>query len=125
MCCSARQLGDGIRHNSRRKDFGKEPWALFPRDIQHVGRHTASTERGQRLRDGVVVACPIGSHKDDVAVGEGFLDFGSAEGYALVDLAAKAPASGEINEDGTALGLIASDGFCGPGLPDGTFDKTA
>ena len=60
----------------------------------------------QRLGNGVVVAGPVGAEKDDVVVGEGFLDFGLAEGYALVDLAAKAPACGEVDEDGATLGLI-------------------
>ena len=89
LCCSGRQLGDGIRHNSRGQDFGEEPRALLSRDIKHVGWHTASAERRQRLRDGVVITGPVGSHKDDVAVGEGFLDFGCAECHALVDLAAR------------------------------------
>ena len=117
MGCAVRQLGDGIRHNSRGQDFGEEPRALFSRDIKHVGRHTASAERRQRLRNGVVVAGPVGAEQDDVAVGEGFLDFRLAEGYALVDLAAEAPAGGEVDEDGAALGLIFVNGFGGPGLP--------
>ena len=117
MCCAARQLRNGIRHNSRRKDFGEEPRALFPRDIKHVSRHTASAERCQRLRNGVVIACPVGSHQHDVGISKGLLDFRFTKGHALVHLAAEAPAGGEIDEDGPALGLILLNSFGGPGLP--------
>ena len=55
------------------------------------------------------MAGPVGLDQGDSALAQALLDVGAVEDYALVDLAAEAPAGGEVNQDGPALGLIFFD----------------
>ena len=114
-----RELREGVGDDAGGEDFRQHAWLAFTRDVERISWYAATAQRSQCLGNGVVIAGPVGAEKDDVVVGEGFLDTGVAEGDALVDLAAKAPACSEVDENGATLGLIFLNSAGGPRLPDG------
>jgi len=101
-----RQLSNCIGHNPRRQHLGKHLRLALPRSIERVGRDTAAAEGGQGLRNGLVVAGPVGAQQGDVCSLEGLLHLRLIQSYALVYLAAQAPRCGKVHEDRAALGLI-------------------
>jgi hypothetical protein len=71
------------------------------------------------LGDGGILIGPVGAEEDCAGVTEVLLDVGAIKDEALVDLAGKAPAGGEVDEDGFALGSGLGEERGGEGLPVG------
>ncbi len=90
---------------------------FLPWSVERISGNAAAAQGGQGLRDGFVVAGPVGAQQGDVGGLKGLLHLWPIQSDALVDLAAQAPACGEVHKDRTALGLIAADGIGGPWLP--------
>jgi hypothetical protein len=56
------------------------------------------------LGDVGILIGPVGAEEDGTGVMEALLNVGAIEDEAFVDLAGEAPAGGEVDEDGLALG---------------------
>ncbi len=66
------------------------------------------------------MAGPVGSEQRDIRGSKCLLHIGLIESGALIDLAAKAPACSEVDEDRATLSLIPAYGCGGPRLPAAT-----
>src|SRR5271170_2108535 len=98
---------EGVEDDTGSQDFGQNLWRVAGRSrIEDVGGNSAAAEGGEGLGDSLVVAGPIGANQGDAAVAEALLHIFAIEDDAFVDLAAQAPAGGEIDQDWLALGAI-------------------
>ena len=98
----SRRVADEMVRNGRVTVGGVpvlDPGTLWDPSTQEV----RLAQPGQRLGDDRVAARPVGLHQRDVGRSEGALRRRGVQHQALVDLAADAPGSGEIDEHRLAL----------------------
>ena len=114
-----RQTVDGANDDAGREDLGEDVgWSGRVGGVEGVGGNSAAAEGGEGLGDGGILIGPVGAEEDGAGIAEMLLDVGAVEDEALVDLAAEAPAGGEVDEDGFAPGSGLGEEGGGEGLPD-------
>ncbi len=71
--------------------------------VENIGGYTASINGRELAGDGRVIASPVGSKQDVVSGAQSAFYLGIVEHRVLIDLAGKAPCSGEVDENRTPL----------------------
>ena len=102
--------------DARREHLGQHQGGLSG-EVKDVGRHTGAAELAERGSDVLIVLGPVGADQHDSGIAQAPPHIATIEDRALINLAAQAPAGGEIDKHRPALGAVLLDGRAAVRLP--------